>query len=232
MWFELSGAPAGFRPQQIVFTVSGKEMIWNIAASAWEEPGVPSPSPVEPVVSPVPEKVEGPVTVPEGSISLEQGVVWSVGSVRTWETFDGRTPAEDPHQKWASDTGITRNDYRYTPDQRMAEGKFAEVLVWFDSRGTEGAKVDLIPAGGTALDVRLLYVKDGNAESAPVKAFVIPGTGSAANRLMTETWEGNLNFSLEPQERTWILLLFDVPTDVSAARLQLKSAAPLPVEIP
>jgi hypothetical protein len=235
---KLSDAPAGFRPERIVFTVSGREMVWDIASAAWVQPGAPSPSastppsPVESAVSPAAEKAGEQAAVPEGSASLEQGVVWSVGSVRTWESFDGRAPSEDQYQKWASDTRFSRTEHRYTPDQRVADGKFTEILIWFDGRGTERAKVDLIPAGGSALDVRLLYVKGGNAESATVKAFVIPGTGSASNSMMTETWEGNLNFGLEPEERTWILLLFDVPADVSAARLQLKSAEPLPVEIP
>jgi hypothetical protein len=235
--------PAGFKPEQIVFTVAGKDMTYDIARSAWE--GYNAPSSAEPAVSAAPKAVEAsapssveptatpavpvPAVVPEGSGSLGQGVIWSIESVRMWKTFDGHVPDDKPYEKWASDTAFKRSDNRYTPDQRVADGKFAEILVWFDGKGTERVKTDMIPAGGSALDARLLY---GVGESAPVKAFVIPGTGVAANRLMTETWEGNLNFKLEPGERTWLLLLFDVPVNLSAAKLQLKSADPLPVAIP
>ena len=163
------------------------------------------------------------------SIPLEQGVVWSVGSVRTWESFDGASPGDKPYEKWKSSTAVSYKSHRYTPDQRVPEGKFVEILVWLDAEGGENAAVDMIPAEGDTLDAKLMY---GEEQSSTAKAFGIPGTGDAENRCFIETWEGNLNFSLESGERTWILLLFDIPGDISEAKLQLKSSDLFPVTIP
>jgi len=168
------------------------------------------------------------IAVSAQSGSLEQGVVYSVESVRTWESFDGITPDETLYQKWSSNGPASRKENRYTPDQRKSEGKFVELLIWFDSKNKEEVDIEMIPQGGEALDCKLLY---GNNRSAAVKAFVIPGTGSARNRLMIEEWKGNLSFKLKPEEKTWILLLFDIPVDISEAKLQIKKSNPVSVTI-
>lgn len=165
------------------------------------------------------------------SFPLEQGVVCTVESVRTWESFDGKAPEEGPYQKWKSDSAVSYASHRYSPDYRTPEGKFVEILVWFDAEGAEDAKVHLIPGADDTLeafDARLAY---GEGQSCPIKAFAIPGTGVVKNNGLLETWDGNLNFGLAPGERTWILLLFDIPADVSEAIFQLKSAEPLPINI-
>jgi len=165
------------------------------------------------------------------SFPLEQGVVCTVESVRTWESFDGQAPEEGPYQKWKSDSAVSYASHRYSPDYRTPEGKYVEILIWFDAEGTEDAKVHLIPGADDTLeafDARLTY---GAEQNSPIKAFAIPGTGVVANNGLLETWEGNLHFGLSSGERTWILLLFDIPADVSEAKLQLKSAEPLPVSI-
>ena len=165
------------------------------------------------------------------TVALEQGVTCSIESVRTWESFDGKAPEEGPYQKWKSDTTISYASHRYSPDYRTPEGKYVEVLVWFDAKGAEDAKVHLIPDADDTLeafDARLTYA----AGESPVKAFAIPGTGVVSNNGLLETWEGNLHFGLEPGEQTWILLLFDIPTEVSEAKFQLKSAEPFTINIP
>ena len=159
----------------------------------------------------------------------EQGVVYSVESVRTWASFDGKTPAEKPYEKWRYNGPFSRNEHRYTSDQRTPEGKFVEIVVWFENKGEEEASIDMIYDESDSMDCGLLY---GNKQTATVKAFVIPGTGIARNRMMTEKWKGSMGFRLKPEEKTWILLLFDIPVDASDVKLQMKKSTPVSITIP
>ncbi len=157
---------------------------------------------------------------------LEQGVVDTVTSVRVWQTFDGAAPAHEAYQKWATGGPYSMETHRYTPDVWPASGQFVEMQVWLTNDGSEKAKIDMALDGVKGLQCKLLY---GNGQSADVNGFLIAGLSYERERCLVTSWEGNLYFTLEPGEKTWMMLVFDVPAGVTSGRLQIREYAPIPV---
>jgi len=48
---------------------------------------------------------------------------------------------------------------------------------------------------------------------------------------MYTSWEGELGLTLKPGEETWMLLLFDIPGEHTPARLKLKNASPIAIDL-
>jgi hypothetical protein len=130
----------------------------------------------------------------------------------------------------------TRGNYSYTMTVRnfaafrqssapKAKGRFWEILVWFTNTGKNTAKLDFVGKGQSMMDAGLIIP---DKKSLELKAFLIPSTGIAPISLIT-AWQGPLGLKLEPGEKTWLILVFDVPTEIKAAQLRLKQAAPLKV---
>ncbi len=62
--------------------------------------------------------------------------------------------------------------------------------------------------GQSSLDARLILPDNTRLK---VRAFLIPSAGIAEISLIV-AWQGALGFKLAPGEKTWLLLVFDVPT--------------------
>jgi len=160
---------------------------------------------------------------------LEQDVTYTLASVRTWTSFDGNAPADEPYENWAAGGPYKNSFHRFTADQKVAQGKFVEFLIWFDNKGTEDNSIEMIHSGDSIPDCQLLY---GQNQHTIPNAFLIPGLGIAKDKCLIEIWNGILKFNLKSKEKTWLLLLFDVPNNVSEAKLQLKATTPVSVKIP
>jgi hypothetical protein len=185
------------------------------------------------------------------------GLMVRLGAVRTWTSFDGKTPVAKADERWVSGAmrlvtfsdpflGSSRlasgkrqmsqgkDSYAATlesfakADAPRAEGRFCEVAVLLVNRGTTPVTLSLADAAVSTLDARLMLT---SGESVTPRAFLVPGVGAAATSLV-RSFEGKLAVALAPGEESWALLVFDVPPGQSQARLQLKKTATLPLRLP
>ena len=190
------------------------------------------------------------------SVPLE-GLTVRLGAVRTWASFDGKTPVVKADERWVSGAMrlVTFSDpipgsgrllsgthqmsqgvdsYAATLESfaRSAapkpKGRFLEVTLLLANPGQAPVTVSLADKAARTLDARLLLA--GSA-LVPLRAFLVPGVG-AADTSLVKSFEGKLAVALRPGEESWALLVFDVPVAESQARLQLKRTATLSVRLP
>jgi hypothetical protein len=161
---------------------------------------------------------------------LEKTVSWTIEGVRTWQTFDSKIPAEKSSMHWISGSNTMRCS-AFAPyessEPEKASGRFWEFTVWFENKGQEEKTVWFHQNDKKGLDMRLVVPEN----SVPVKAFLIPGLNIAPISLAT-AWEGTLGIKLAPGEKTWLLLVFDVPGKYDSAEFKLKDTSPVPIELP
>lgn len=161
---------------------------------------------------------------------LEKTVTRTIEGVRTWQTFDSKFPGEESSMHWISGSNTMRCS-AFAPYEGVepvkASGRFWEFTLRFENKGQEEKTVWFHKNDQKGLDMQL--VVPGN--SIPVKAFLIPGLNIAPISLAV-SWEGTLGIKLKPGEKTWLLLLFDVPEKYDSAEFKLKDTSPVPVKLP
>ena len=167
--------------------------------------------------------------------TLEQGVNFRVNR-SAYKMFYGLLPGNSSYpegysyEKWGfTATNSQTNSYIGLPAD--SDEKYVELTVWFINNGDKSAKIYFHSNDSTSLDCSLLY---GDNQSVPVRAFVIPGASGVGNgrTLMITEWKGDLFFNLNPKEKTWLVVAFRVPANVSEAQFRLKQHTLIPVSIP
>jgi hypothetical protein len=193
----------------------------------------------------------GEAGVPLGGLTVR------LGAVRTWTSFDGKTPVVKADERWVSgamrlvtfsdpflgssrlasgrrqmsqgeDSYVATLESFAKADVLSAEGRFCEVAVLLANPSTAPVMLSLADAAARTLDARLLLA---SGAPVPLRAFLVPGVG-AADTSLVRSFEGKLAVALAPGEESWALLVFDVPAGQSQARLQLKKTATLPLRLP
>jgi hypothetical protein len=201
----------------------------------------------------------GPQGAGQGTAAVAQleGLTVKVASVRTWTSFDGKTPVLKRDERWTAGAmkiqtftdpiygasrlssgtrEMSQGKDRYAATLESfavkgapkAAGRYCEIAVVLTNGGAQAASVSWLDAASKTLDARLL-LPAGTA--VPLRAFLIPGVGAARTSLV-KSFDGKLAMALAPGEETWALLVFDVPAGQSQARLQLKKAPPVSVSLP
>jgi len=164
--------------------------------------------------------------------TLEKGVNFRV-NCSAYKMFYGLVPGNSSpegytYEKWGfTGSNSRKNGYIGLPNN--SDQKYLELTVWFHCVGDKEAKIYFHSNDSTSLDCSLLF---GDNQSVSVRAFNIPGAGVGTNRMMVEEWKGDLFFTLKPQEKTWIMILFRIPEDVPEAKFRLKQHTLIPVSIP
>jgi hypothetical protein len=168
----------------------------------------------------------------QNEISLEHGVVYDCERIRTWKSFDTMVPSEKSVQHWVSGGYNVMNCASFAPyegDQtEKAAGRFWELLLWFENKGEQESTVWIHTEDRKGLDAYLIVA---GKKKIPVKAFLIPGLNIAPVSLAV-SWEGKLGFDLLPGEKTWLLLVFDVPEKYNSAHFRLKESSKLFISLP
>jgi len=160
------------------------------------------------------------------SLPLEQGVEYTISlKVMQLSYFYGYVPTEAGYVKWASTGEIKKESARVG----CKEKKLLQVFIWFTNKGEKTAMVDFTPEEGYKLDCSLHY---GDNQTAGLGGFVFPGAGTGNENLMITSWVGNLHFKLEPEKKTWIVLKYCIPDDISEVTFKIKNTTPITVKIP
>lgn len=134
-------------------------------------------------------------------------------------------------------SAFSRKVVKLTPPR----GKFLEILLFFTNIGKETVEKSLSMAHGSNLDFSLVLPDGRNNYSVD---FLFPGlNGGRLSELkalqkkgLTVVSElrlapnGEIGTYLEPNGETWVLLLFDVPSGIKSAELQIKDAKPIRIQ--
>ena len=79
------------------------------------------------------------------------------------------------------------------------------------------------------LDARLSTTEH---DSIFVSAFLIPGLEFPKKKSLVTFWAGRLGIKLKQGEKTWLLLVFDVPNKYNSASFHLNNAPSIKVSLP
>jgi hypothetical protein len=166
-------------------------------------------------------------------IPIDEGVFVKVSRVRTWESYDNDVPPLDPHQHWVSQGsnggGFSISVKPFTGEGRVSpKGRFWEVLLWIENKSVKQTTIPLYGKDEEGLDVRLML--DGGEEM-PMCGYRVPGFNISYMSLVVAS-QGRLQADLKPTEKTWLLVVFDVPREHKSARFQIKNASPVWITLP
>jgi hypothetical protein len=196
----------------------------------------------------------------ESEKGLAEGVSFSVERVRTWGVFKSDLPENKEnisYNHWFSNSIHITNIYNmgskllsgsrsvkegekgytvtiktFAPYQDLEtpkpSGRFCELLVFISNIGKKEQEIGFLGNGQYKFNARLITTDKKTIE---VHAFLIPGLDVAPISLIA-AWEGSLNTRLKPGEKTWIILVFDIPLEITLAELQIKDASPVHVTLP
>jgi len=189
---------------------------------------------------------------------LDDTILIEVVKVRTYKSYDGKMPVEKKDRNWINgdmviksyDTGfssskilagtrsvqigstsytVTCNHFApYNKNKGIRpKGIFCELMVSFKNTGGKVHTVWFNSSKKSPFDANLSIPDD---TLLPVKGFRIPGLNIAKISLVT-AWKGKLGIRLKPGEQTKMLLIFDVPEKLNAAKLQIKDSPAFDVTI-
>jgi hypothetical protein len=195
---------------------------------------------------------------PSARIDLGKGIVATIDSVRSWESYDGEVPkyaieywqtAKKTVIKPMGVYGQTSLMVGGTSETTIGEDSFKSTIMPFASvdypSGLRAAgrfvEVGLRLANTGSAAASLLFIEAtktkldasiGDAESRyPVKAFLVPGMSIAPVSMITE-WGGGLGVSLTPGKATWLLLVFDLPPMIKGTNFRILNSKAIKIGIP
>ena len=166
-------------------------------------------------------------------IMLGDGVVARVDRVRTWESYEDDVPPVNPYQHYSGqgskNGGFTLSVEPFAGERRVKPvGRFWELLLWMENKGNKDAGVLLFGKNEEGLDVRLILDDD---RELLMRGYRVPGFSIADVSLVIAS-QGRLKTDLKPGEKTWLLVVFDVPKEYASARFQIKDALPVTILLP
>jgi hypothetical protein len=167
-------------------------------------------------------------TLAAPAVELAPGLAVSDVRARSYPAYRGHgLPDESAFEHWVTGGTLSMSVESFGPDKLPTAGRFVDVAVWFSNRGDEEREVWFSEAEGSRF-VAPLVVAD--ADPLPLAGLVFPGASIADASLVT-TLEGKLGIRLAKGERTWVVLLYDVPGPTTAGAVLL-GRTPLLVSLP
>lgn len=169
-------------------------------------------------------------------IPLNDGVFMKVSRVRTWESYFHDVLPLAQHQQyqhWVSQ-GSKGGKFSYsvkpfTGESRATpKGRFCELLVWIENKGVKESTIPMYGKNEEGLDLHLMV--DGG-EKILMCGCRMPGFRVAYESLIFAI-QGRLKVVLKPTEKTWLLVVFDVPQEHKNVRFQIKNASPILITLP
>jgi hypothetical protein len=166
-------------------------------------------------------------------IPLDDGVFMKVSRVRAWESYDHDVPPLDPYQHWVSQGskkgGFSISVRPFTGEERVTpKGRFWELLVWIENKGVKETAIPLYGKDEEGLDLHLML---GSGVKMPMCGYRVPGFNISDMSLVVAS-QGRLQAELKPTEKTWLLVVFDVPREQKSAQFQIKNASPVRITLP
>jgi hypothetical protein len=192
-------------------------------------------------------------------IKLSPGITAEAVSARAWEVYDGRQPEIKDSIPWQCDIGqLVANTYNsgsqilISGQQQISSGN-KSFTIKIEAYSTYEKGVAIKPQG-RFLEIQLLLTNAGktaesfclqnDAASGMQARLTLPDKKIISPRgflfpklgLYDLSWAASLSgkiwVQLESQQKTWVLLLFDVPAESKEVELQVLNAKPLKITIP
>ena len=183
-----------------------------------------------------------------------------VDEVRTWKSFDGHFPSEAAYDHWVWVDSWSSTIESYAEEMPGVRGGFLELLLWFENgddtamtvfldKDENGLDVGLILDDLKELSVKAFRIPEGLGTAFGTGPVMRAGTktvavepasgspqpfsdrGGVDRTSLIETFTGRLGFRLNPRQKTWILLVFDIPEECEHALLRVKNSEPISVHL-
>lgn len=160
------------------------------------------------------------------------GIRAAAGESRSWTHYDGAAPAGSGGG-W-SFAGSPPADVSYAEGEAPAPqtGAWREVIVRLENKASESRSITFeatLATGSSAL------LNDGRRtleRPVELRAFKIPGVPAQGASLLAPELAGALELRLGAGDRTWILLLFDVPPNRNSLSVEVAGLDPVEFALP
>ena len=170
---------------------------------------------------------------PEGKYADEArlrgtpGIRAAAGESRSWTHYDGGAPAGSGGGWSFAGSPPAAVSYGEGEAPAPPTGAWREVIVFLENGASESRSItfeETLATGSSAL------LSDGRRtleRPVELRAFRIPGTPAQGASLLAPELPGALELRLGAGDRTWILLLFDVPPNRNSLTVEVAGLDPV-----
>ena len=171
---------------------------------------------------------------PEGKYAEEArrrgapGIRAAAGESRSWTHYDGGAPAGSGGG-WSFAAGGPPAAVSYGEAEAPAPetGAYREVIVLLENRASESRSISFEGTPATGSSALLTDGRRTLERPVELLAFRIPGTPAEGASLLAPELAGALELRLGAGEKTWLLLLFDVPLNRNSLTVEVAGLDPV-----
>ena len=159
-------------------------------------------------------------------LRIEPGIRAAAGEVRSWAHYDGGAPAASGGA-WSFAAGSPAAVSYAEGDAPAASGAWREVAVHFENQATESRSLTFEGTLAAASSALLMEGRRTLERKETLRAFRVPGAPGDGTSLLAPELTGALELNLGAGEKTWLLLLFDVPPNRNSLTVEVAGLDPV-----
>lgn len=169
---------------------------------------------------------------PEGKYAEEArrrgapGIRAAAGGARSWAHYDGGLPAGSGGAWSFADGGSAAVSYA-EGEAPPASHAWREVTVLLENQAAESRTLTFEGSLAAASSALLMEGRRTLERKEELQAFRVPGAPGAGTSLLAPEFTGSMQLRLGAGERSWLLLLFDVPLNRNSLTVEVAGLDPV-----
>ena len=157
---------------------------------------------------------------------IAPGIRAAAGEVRSWAHYDGGAPAGSGGA-WSFAAGSPAAVSYAEGDAPAASGAWREVAVLLENQASESRTLTFEGSLATASSALLMNDRRTLERKEELRAFRVPGAPGDGTSLLAPGFTGSLELRLGAGEKSWLLLLFDVPPNRNSLTVEVAGLDPV-----
>lgn len=168
-------------------------------------------------------------------IELDSGIYMKVTRLRTWKSYKPDMPPDVPYMHWLTLPSEKKEESQITVMSFVGEyqvypkGVFWELLLWLENKGNQKTTFEVYKEDESGIDVQLTL---GDGSETVLSGFKVPGLGLIADESLIVSTDGKWSVVLKPGEKSWLIVVFDVPFNENSGKFRLKNYTPIWIVLP
>lgn len=157
---------------------------------------------------------------------MAPGIRAAAGEVRSWVYYDGGTPPGSGEAWSFAAEGAAAVSYAEGAAP-AASGTWREVAILLENQSSESRSLTFEGTLATGSSALLMDGRRTLERKEELRAFRIPGSPGDGTALLAPEFTGALQLRLGGGEKSWLLLLFDVPPNRNSLTVEVAGLDPV-----
>ena len=162
----------------------------------------------------------------EARLRAAPGIRAASGGARSWAHYDGGMPAGSGGA-WSFAAGGSAAVSYGEGEAPPASHAWREVTVLLENQAAESRTLTFEGRLATASSALLMEGRRTLERKEELRAFRVPGAPGAGTSLLAPEFTGSLQLRLGAGEKSWLLLLFDVPLNRNSLTVEVAGLDPV-----